>query len=739
MVNLTNRPPPPPPPPPQFRSISSRSNLIQRLTRSQPVPRPPPPPSWPRPLRLISRHPPRPPPPRPRPPPPPPPFVPILPLPHLIISRRRRKLYHKRMLTWYLITLMMRQKLQTLNQKPEETREAWVISIKEKMDATLRVDATTSREKLCIYRVPRYLQENDKKSYFPQTVSLGPYHHGKEHLLPMEHHKWRAVNMVMKRTKHSIEMYIDAMKELEEKARACYEDKRIADFSMFFKPDVKTREDCLSQKKLQPTKMVHILTLPPPPPPPPPSFRSIPPQRHSFKKRSKNPPPSPPPQPSFGSIPRRRRYFFKKRSKNPPPAPPPPPSFGPSLPWLKRRKINPTLPSFINKDMSLIQKDMLTWYLLTLVMRQKLQTRNQQPEETREEWVISIKDKMEQTLREDATTSWERLCIYRVPQYLQENDNKSYFPQTVSLGPYHHSKDHLLPMDRHKWRALNMIMARTKQGIEMYLDAMKELEERARACYEVREERQSINLRSNSQTLSINIINDQIKKHKAFLKTFMKEGKTFMSIDPSFKSLHILASDISFLSLIKLLRYFTTTSFFWKKHQQQEQKMVAVFYKDMLSWYLLTLKIREKLETENQGSEPVNQDQNLLPLPEVTRSDQDQNNHNHDQTLSETGKIEVTKEIPKETRDDWAISITDKLEQADRDDDTTIWGKLCIYRVPYYLQENDNQSYFPQTVFLGPYHHGKKRLRSMDRHKWRAVNRILKPHTQAHLKGPVND
>lgn len=29
-----------------------------------------------------------------------------------------------------------------------------------------------------------------------------------------------------------------------------------------------------------------------------------------------------------------------------------------------------------------------------------------------------------------------------------------------------------------------MIMARTKQGIEMYLDAMKELEERARACYE---------------------------------------------------------------------------------------------------------------------------------------------------------------------------------------------------------------------------------------------------------------
>ncbi|KAG2329455.1 hypothetical protein Bca52824_000635 [Brassica carinata] len=56
------------------------------------------------------------------------------------------------------------------------------------------------------------------------------------------------------------------------------------------------------------------------------------------------------------------------------------------------------------------------------------------------------------------------------------------------------------------------------------------------------------------------------------------------------------------------------------------------------------------------------------------------------------------------------ISITDKLEQARRDDDTTIWGKLCIYRVPYYLQENDNKSYFPQTVSLGPYHHGTKSL-----------------------------
>ncbi|CAA0385433.1 unnamed protein product [Arabidopsis thaliana] len=122
-----------------------------------------------------------------------------------------------------------------------------------------------------------------------------------------------------------------------------------------------------------------------------------------------------------------------------------------------------------------------------------------------------------------------------------------------------------------------------------------------------------------------------------------------------------------------------------------------IINKDMLTWYLLSLKLRQKFQTKNQHSKPV-QDPNLHGLPEVTRPNQDQNVQNHKQTHSES----------------------------DRDDDTTIWGKLCIYRVPHYLQENDKKSYFPQTVSLGPYHHGKKRLRPMERHKWRALNKVLK-------------
>ncbi|VVB05122.1 unnamed protein product [Arabis nemorensis] len=106
------------------------------------------------------------------------------------------------------------------------------------------------------------------------------------------------------------------------------------------------------------------------------------------------------------------------------------------------------------------------------------------PREIREQWVILIKDKMEKALKDVTTSSWDKLCIYRVPHYLQENDKKSYFPQTVSLGPYHHGNKHLLPMECHKWRAVNMVLKRTELGIEIYMDAMKELEEMARACYQ---------------------------------------------------------------------------------------------------------------------------------------------------------------------------------------------------------------------------------------------------------------
>ncbi|KAJ7952819.1 hypothetical protein O6P43_024604 [Quillaja saponaria] len=39
-------------------------------------------------------------------------------------------------------------------------------------------------------------------------------------------------------------------------------------------------------------------------------------------------------------------------------------------------------------------------------------------------------------------------------------------------------------MDRHKWRSLHHVLKRANHNIKLYLDSMKEIEERARSCYE---------------------------------------------------------------------------------------------------------------------------------------------------------------------------------------------------------------------------------------------------------------
>ena len=80
--------------------------------------------------------------------------------------------------------------------------------------------------------------------------------------------------------------------------------------------------------------------------------------------------------------------------------------------------------------------------------------------------------------------SWAKFCLFRIPHYLKEGDDKAYVPQIVSFGPCHHGKRRLRQIDRHKWRALHHVLKHTNHDIYLYLDAVKELKERARACYE---------------------------------------------------------------------------------------------------------------------------------------------------------------------------------------------------------------------------------------------------------------
>ncbi|XP_004511891.1 UPF0481 protein At3g47200 [Cicer arietinum] len=177
--------------------------------------------------------------------------------------------FNKELLSWYLITLKLRETLESgipssspnsgtrsielpqqqhqqklqrapsesyqvlLNQESENLQEEtnsaaseWVISIKEKLEEACQDDVASSWTKLSIYKIPHYLRDSSggDKTYAPQIVSLGPYHHGKKRLRQMECHKWRSINRVLKRTKHDISLYLNAMKEMEERARSCYEE-----------------------------------------------------------------------------------------------------------------------------------------------------------------------------------------------------------------------------------------------------------------------------------------------------------------------------------------------------------------------------------------------------------------------------------------------------------------------------------------------------------------------------------
>ncbi|XP_039158364.1 UPF0481 protein At3g47200-like [Eucalyptus grandis] len=116
-------------------------------------------------------------------------------------------------------------------------------------------------------------------------------------------------------------------------------------------------------------------------------------------------------------------------------------------------------------------KELLAWYVITLKLRGTVESRlpkkstyggeivsAYEPRPPGSEWVISIEEKLAQ----------------------------AWVPQIVSLGLYHHGEEHLRHLEQHKWRCLHRVLKRSGQGIALYLDSVKKVEWRARACYEGR-------------------------------------------------------------------------------------------------------------------------------------------------------------------------------------------------------------------------------------------------------------
>ncbi|KAF3447142.1 hypothetical protein FNV43_RR12322 [Rhamnella rubrinervis] len=75
----------------------------------------------------------------------------------------------------------------------------------------------------CIYRVPDRLRNAKETEYTPKVVSIGPLHHGKEGLKPMEEHKKRYLQAFLLRTNISLKDCVKIVKEREERLRGCYD------------------------------------------------------------------------------------------------------------------------------------------------------------------------------------------------------------------------------------------------------------------------------------------------------------------------------------------------------------------------------------------------------------------------------------------------------------------------------------------------------------------------------------
>ncbi|KAK9180290.1 hypothetical protein WN943_029498 [Citrus x changshan-huyou] len=75
-----------------------------------------------------------------------------------------------------------------------------------------------------IFRVPNQLRKINATAYEPEMLAIGPYHHGKDHLMAFEEHKTRYLQNLLHRRSlnRSLSDYVTTLRALEEKARKCY-------------------------------------------------------------------------------------------------------------------------------------------------------------------------------------------------------------------------------------------------------------------------------------------------------------------------------------------------------------------------------------------------------------------------------------------------------------------------------------------------------------------------------------
>lgn len=96
-------------------------------------------------------------------------------------------------------------------------------SMQQRIADTPRILSRSAGKSSCsIFKVPQSFVDINGRSYFPQIVSVGPFHHGDSRLRMIEEHKWRFLGALLKRRRISLEDLLEAVQPLEARARECY-------------------------------------------------------------------------------------------------------------------------------------------------------------------------------------------------------------------------------------------------------------------------------------------------------------------------------------------------------------------------------------------------------------------------------------------------------------------------------------------------------------------------------------
>ncbi|XP_048140237.1 UPF0481 protein At3g47200-like [Rhodamnia argentea] len=89
----------------------------------------------------------------------------------------------------------------------------WIVQVEESLKSKTS-DDQRHWNKRSIYRVPAHITNLKSEAYRPQAVSFGPFHHGEDHLRPMEDHKHRVLVHFLRRSGKRLEHFLESLREV---------------------------------------------------------------------------------------------------------------------------------------------------------------------------------------------------------------------------------------------------------------------------------------------------------------------------------------------------------------------------------------------------------------------------------------------------------------------------------------------------------------------------------------------